>query len=54
MSLREAAGYLVQLRDLYWLIGTGRGRQPRNYRRLTTGGVEALDEIARRAVTTLR
>ena len=42
MSLREAAGYLVQLRDLYWLRWTGRGRQPRSYRQLTAGGVESL------------
>jgi dolichol-phosphate mannosyltransferase len=42
MSLREAAGYLVQLRDLYWLMLRDRGRQPRDYRRLTTGSVEAL------------
>jgi dolichol-phosphate mannosyltransferase len=42
MSLREAAGYLVQLRDLYWLRWTGGGRLPRDYRRLTAGSVEAL------------
>ena len=29
MSLREAAGYLVQLRDLYWLRATGGRREPR-------------------------
>ncbi len=53
MSLREAAGYLVQLRDLYWLRWTGPRRQPRDYRRLTDGGVEALMKSGR-AVTTLR
>ncbi len=42
MSLREAAGYLVQLWDLYRFNGTGRGREPRSYRRLTAGGVDAL------------
>jgi dolichol-phosphate mannosyltransferase len=42
MSLREAAGYLRQLRDLYWLSGTRRGGAPRHYRRLTTVGVESL------------
>ena len=42
MSLREAAGYLVQLRDLYWLRATGGGREPRHYQQLTAGGVDAL------------
>ena len=42
MSLREAAGYLRQLWDLYWLRGTHRSRAPRHYRRLTTVGVESL------------
>jgi dolichol-phosphate mannosyltransferase len=41
MSLREAAGYLVQLWDLYWLRWTVR-REPRDYRQLTTTGVDAL------------
>ena len=31
MSLREAAGYLVQLRDLYWRRITHRSRAPRQY-----------------------
>jgi dolichol-phosphate mannosyltransferase len=53
MSLREAAGYLVQLWDLYWLIGIGRGREPRNYRRLTASGVEGLLKSGR-ALSTLR
>jgi dolichol-phosphate mannosyltransferase len=44
MSMREAAGYLVQLRDLYWLRWTGREHRPRQYRQLTVGGVEALME----------
>jgi dolichol-phosphate mannosyltransferase len=48
MSLREAAGYLVQLRDLYRLRWTDPRRQPRDYRRLTVGGVDAL--MASRAV----
>jgi dolichol-phosphate mannosyltransferase len=42
MSLREAAGYLVQLRDLYWSRLTSAGRLPRSYRQLTVGGVESL------------
>jgi dolichol-phosphate mannosyltransferase len=41
MSLREAAGYLVQLRDLYLLRWTGPGRPRRVYRCLTQGEVEA-------------
>jgi dolichol-phosphate mannosyltransferase len=53
MSLREAAGYLVQLRDLYWLRWTGGGRLPRNYRRLTASGVEGLLK-AGRPLSTLR
>jgi hypothetical protein len=42
MSLREAAGYLRQLWDLYWLRGRRHGGAPRHYRRLTTVGVESL------------
>lgn len=34
MSLREAAGYLVQLRDLYWLHLTGRRARPAEYVRI--------------------
>ncbi len=43
MSLAEATGYLVQLRDLYWLQWTkGSPRKPRHYQRLTPSGVDAL------------
>ena len=35
MSLREAAGYLVQLKDLYWLRLTGPRRPRREYEQLT-------------------
>jgi len=42
MSLREAAGYLVQLRDLYWLRISGPRRPRRHYRRLTLTDVETL------------
>jgi dolichol-phosphate mannosyltransferase len=34
MSLREAAGYLVQLKDLYWLRLTGPKRPKREYRQV--------------------
>ena len=34
MSLREAAGYLVQLRDLYWLRLTHPSRRIKNYQQL--------------------
>ncbi len=34
MSLREAAGYLVQLKDLYWYRLTGPRRPRREYRQL--------------------
>lgn len=37
MSLREAAGYLVQLRDLYWLRLTTRRRRPQVYSRVAAG-----------------
>ena len=53
MSLREAAGYLVQLRDLYWSRWTGRGRRRRSYRQLTVGGVESLMKSGN-AFSTLR
>lgn len=52
MSLREAAGYLVQLRDLYWLRLTGGSRQPRSYRQLTIGGVDSLMKSDRAFSTT--
>ncbi len=42
MSLREAAGYLVQLRDLYVEQLTGGGRPGREYRRLSAADVAAL------------
>jgi hypothetical protein len=43
MSLREAAGYLIQLRDLYALrLGRGRRRPPREYRQLGPDEVETL------------
>jgi dolichol-phosphate mannosyltransferase len=43
MSLREAAGYLVQLRDLYRL----RKWRARDYRSLTTADVAAIVQAAR-------
>ncbi len=52
MSLREAAGYLVQLRDLYWSRLTSGGRRPRSYRQLTVGGVESLMKSDRAFSTT--
>ena len=42
MSFREAAGYLVQLRDLYLLRLTGPRRERREYRQCTAGEVEAM------------
>jgi len=42
MSIREAAAYLVQLRDLYWLRWAKGWRQRRRYQQLTIGGVDAL------------
>ena len=52
MSLREAAGYLVQLRDLYWLRLKGGGRERRSYRQLTLGSVESLMKSHRALGTT--
>lgn len=46
MSLREAAGYLVQLRDLYRLGGRG-GRPAPEYRQLAPAEVDALVQAAR-------
>jgi dolichol-phosphate mannosyltransferase len=42
MSMREASGYLVQLRDLYRLRWTQSGRRAPRYRRLSVSDVEAL------------
>ncbi len=47
MSLKEAAGYLVQLRDLYGEVWRGRGRPKRAYRRLSASEVEAIVQAAR-------
>lgn len=48
MSLREAAGYLVQLRDLYVLRwGSRISRPPREYRRFRPEEVEAMLSAAR-------
>lgn len=44
MSLREAAGYLVQLRDLYRERLRGARRPAREYRRLSAADVAALRE----------
>lgn len=42
MSMREAAGYLVQLRDLYLGRFSGPRRERHDYRRLSVGDVAAL------------
>ena len=48
MSLREAAGYLVQLRDLYALRwGSRIRRRRREYRRFAPQEVEAVLSTAR-------
>jgi dolichol-phosphate mannosyltransferase len=47
MSLREAAGYLVQLKDLYRVLGSDRGRPARDYRRLSASEVDAIVQAAR-------
>jgi dolichol-phosphate mannosyltransferase len=48
MNLREAAGYLVQLWDLYRLQATSGRRAPRRYQRLTADGIDALMETRHR------
>jgi dolichol-phosphate mannosyltransferase len=45
MSVREAAGYLVQLRDLYGLRRPSSA--PQRYRRLTAAEVQAIAQAAR-------
>ena len=46
MSLREAVGYLAQLKDLYWLRLSA-GRRPKvEYRRLTRDAVARAVEGA--------
>ena len=42
MSPREAFGYLVQLRDLYWLRWSGPARPTREYQCLTVAGLDYL------------
>jgi dolichol-phosphate mannosyltransferase len=42
MSVREAAGYLVQLRDLYLLRWASRSRPARRYKRYTLKDVEEM------------
>ncbi len=46
MSFREAAGYLIQLRDLYLLRLSGPRRARREYRQCTVGEVEAMLQSA--------
>ena len=46
MSKREAAGYLLQLRDLYGLQWSN-GRPPREYRQLSAAEVEKIVQAAR-------
>jgi dolichol-phosphate mannosyltransferase len=47
MSMREATGYLVQLRDLYQLRWRGGSRPARDYRQLTLERVERVLTAAR-------
>ena len=47
MSLREAAGYVTQLRRLYAVRWSSGARPPRDYRRLTSAAVSEI--VARRA-----
>lgn len=47
MSLREAAGYLVQLKDLYRLRWSVRARPKRQYRHLSVADVDAGVQAAR-------
>jgi dolichol-phosphate mannosyltransferase len=42
MSMREASGYLFQLRDLYWLSWTRARRPAPRYRRLTEAEVATM------------
>lgn len=42
MSTREALGYLVQLRDLFWLRLKGPRRPKRQYQRLSSDRVQAM------------
>ena len=42
MSSKEAAGYLVQLRDLYWVRWTSPGQRKVEYHRLSAGGADAM------------
>jgi dolichol-phosphate mannosyltransferase len=44
MSLKEAAGYLVQIKDLYRLTFSGRRRIPKIYRQLTLAELERIVE----------
>jgi len=47
MSMREAAGYLIQLKDLYRMVWSDRERPPREYRQLSLGEVDAIVQAAR-------
>ena len=42
MSSKEAAGYLVQLRDLYWVRWTSPVKRKVEYHRLSAGGADAM------------
>jgi dolichol-phosphate mannosyltransferase len=47
MSMREAAGYLVQLKDLYRVAWSASERPKREYRRLSAREVDAVVQAAR-------
>lgn len=47
MSMREAAGYLFQLKDLYLVRFTGGRRPKRRYRKLTAGELDAIAQAGR-------
>ena len=44
MSMKEAAGYLVQLKDLYRTKFTGRRRVPQIYQQLSANDVDRISE----------
>ncbi|HUL73389.1 MAG TPA: polyprenol monophosphomannose synthase [Vicinamibacterales bacterium] len=47
MSMREAAGYLVQLKDLYGVRWSDRARPKREYQQLSAGEVDVIVQAAR-------
>ena len=54
MSMREASGYLIQLRDLYWLRLRRPSHRIQRYQQLSVGDVARLSAVSASAAPSAR